>query len=55
LKNDLGEKENVAASNPEVVRKMEESLRQARSPYSDMPELEAEAMATDKTKAKQNR
>ncbi len=54
LKNDLGEEEDVAASNPEVVRKMEESLRKARSPYLDRPDFEAKATATDNAKAEQN-
>jgi arylsulfatase A-like enzyme len=54
LKNDLGEQEDVAVSNPDVVRKMEESLRKARSPYLDYPNLEAKATATDSTKAEQN-
>jgi arylsulfatase A len=54
LKNDLGEEKDVAASNPELVRKMEESLRKARSPYLDRPDLEAKATATDNAKAEQN-
>ena len=54
LENDLGEEEDIAASNPEVVRKMEESLRKARSPYLDRPDFEAKATATDNAKAEQN-
>jgi arylsulfatase A-like enzyme len=54
LKNDLGEEEDVAASNPELIRKMEESLRKARSPYLDRPDLEAKATATGTVKAEQN-
>jgi arylsulfatase A-like enzyme len=42
LKKDLGEKEDVAESNPELVRKMEDTLRKARSPYLDRPDLEAQ-------------
>jgi arylsulfatase A-like enzyme len=52
LKNDLGEKEDVAASNPELVWKMEEGLRKARSPFLDRPDLEA--TVTNNTKAEQN-
>ena len=42
LKTDLGESRNVAAANPEVVRKIEEYLSQARTesvdyPVSDLP------------------
>jgi arylsulfatase A len=54
LKNDLGEKQDVAASNPELVGKMEESLRKTRSPYLDRPDFEAKATATDSAKAEQN-
>jgi arylsulfatase A-like enzyme len=54
LKKDLEEQEDVAASNRDVVRKMEESLREARSPYFDRPDLEAKAAATDPAKAEQN-
>jgi arylsulfatase A len=54
LKSDLGEKEDVAASNPELVGKMEESLRKARSPYLERPDFEAKATATDSAKAEQN-
>jgi arylsulfatase A-like enzyme len=52
LKNDLGEKDDVAAVtalNPELVRKMEETLRKARSPYLDKPDFEAEVTAIDNT------
>jgi len=44
LKNDLGEEEDVAASNPQVVREMEDTLQTARSPYLDRPDFEAKAM-----------
>ena len=54
LKNDLGEEEDVARSNPDLVRKMEESLREARSPYSDRPDLEAKAAPTDIAKPERN-
>jgi arylsulfatase A-like enzyme len=54
LKNDLGEEEDVAGSNPELVRKMEETLRKARSPYLDRPDYEAKATATGNSKDKQN-
>jgi arylsulfatase A len=54
LKNDLGEKKDVAAPNPEVVRKMEDTLLNARSPYLDRPDFEAKATATGNAKAEQN-
>jgi hypothetical protein len=52
LKNDLGEKADVAASNPELIQKMEECLRKARSPYLDRPELEAKVRATDNAESR---
>jgi hypothetical protein len=43
LKNDLGEEEDVAISNAEVVREMEITLRNARSPYSDRTGFRSES------------
>ena len=55
LKNDLGEAEDLAAVtalNPCLVRKMEETLRKARSPYLDKPDFEAKTTATDSANLK---
>ena len=43
LKNDLGEEEDVAISNTEVVREMEITLRNARSPYLDRTGFRSES------------
>ena len=55
LKNDLGEEKDLAgvtALNPWLVRKMEETLRKARSPYLDKPDFEAKTTATDSANLK---
>ena len=43
LAKDVGEKENVAAANPDVVRKMEACLKLARSEYTAKPQMEKKA------------
>ena len=37
LSTDVGEIKNVASSNPEIVKKMEEIMKQAHIPSSDFP------------------
>ena len=52
LKTDMGEKENVAAGNPEVVAKIEEYLKTARTESEAWPAKPARKAAADKKEAK---
>lgn len=50
LAKDIGEKQNVAAQNPDMVKKMEKFLGEARTPYADNPGAEAKTKVTDGSK-----
>jgi arylsulfatase A-like enzyme len=55
LKNDLSEKENVAAANPDTVKKMEEYLQKARTPYVEQPAQEKKAQGGDASAAQKKK